>query len=243
MSRPPRCSPMRARCSAASADYLLELPVIPGAGCIGRVRAVGPDATELAAGDWVFCDPTVRSRDDAQSPDIILQGLTAGSESAPAPAALLPRRLLGRAYARADGVRQSASAPIDPADAGAMVRVRQLASCRMAATSRPTCGRRDRPGERRDRCLRQRRRRRGAGDGRQRGDRHGPQRAGSDDSGAALASGAARQHGRRRGAGSRSHAGGGGGRSIACSTCCRPRRRRARCGPPCSPCGRTGGWC
>ncbi len=59
--------------------YLFDPPVIPGAGCIGRVREVGPDATELAPGDWVFCDPTVRSRDNAQAPDIILQGLTAGS--------------------------------------------------------------------------------------------------------------------------------------------------------------------
>jgi alcohol dehydrogenase len=62
--------------------YLLEPPVIPGAGCIGRVREVGPDVTELAPGDWVFCDPTVRSRDNAQAPDIILQGLTAGSQRA-----------------------------------------------------------------------------------------------------------------------------------------------------------------
>src|SRR5262245_48680398 len=62
--------------------YLLDPPVIPGAGCIGRVREVGPDATELAPGDWVFCDPTVRARDNAQAPDIILQGLTAGSERA-----------------------------------------------------------------------------------------------------------------------------------------------------------------
>lgn len=62
--------------------YLLEPPVIPGAGCIGRVREVGPDAAELAPGDWVFCDPTVRSRDNAQAPEIILQGLTAGSERA-----------------------------------------------------------------------------------------------------------------------------------------------------------------
>src|ERR1700743_3452630 len=60
--------------------YLLELPVIPGAGGIGRVRALGPDATRLAVGDWVFCDPTVRSRDDALSPDITLQGLSAGGE-------------------------------------------------------------------------------------------------------------------------------------------------------------------
>ncbi len=62
--------------------YLLELPIVPGAGGVGRVRAVGPDATRLAIGDWVSCDPTVRSRDDTISPDIILQGLTAGSEQA-----------------------------------------------------------------------------------------------------------------------------------------------------------------
>jgi NADPH:quinone reductase-like Zn-dependent oxidoreductase len=61
-------------------NYLLDLPVIPGSGGIGRVRAVGPDATRLAPGDWVYCDPTVRSRDDAVSPDILLQGLTAATE-------------------------------------------------------------------------------------------------------------------------------------------------------------------
>src|SRR5437868_13858246 len=62
--------------------YLLELPVVPGPGAIGRVRATGPDATHLVKGDWVYCDPTVRSRDDARAPDIILQGLTAGTERA-----------------------------------------------------------------------------------------------------------------------------------------------------------------
>jgi alcohol dehydrogenase len=60
--------------------YLLDLPVIPGPGAIGRVRAFGPDATHLAKGDWVFCDPTVRSRDDMLSPDITLQGLVAAGE-------------------------------------------------------------------------------------------------------------------------------------------------------------------
>jgi NADPH:quinone reductase-like Zn-dependent oxidoreductase len=60
--------------------YLLDLPVAPGVGAIGRVRSVGPDATRLVAGDWVFCDPTVRSRDDALSPDITLQGLSARGE-------------------------------------------------------------------------------------------------------------------------------------------------------------------
>jgi alcohol dehydrogenase len=57
--------------------YLLELPVIPGPGCVGRVRAIGPDATNLAIGDWVLCDPTVRSRDNTVSPDTTLQGWSA----------------------------------------------------------------------------------------------------------------------------------------------------------------------
>jgi NADPH:quinone reductase-like Zn-dependent oxidoreductase len=58
-------------------EYLIELPMVPGPGAIGRVRAVGPDATRLAIGDWVYCDPTVRSRDDAIAPDITLQGWSA----------------------------------------------------------------------------------------------------------------------------------------------------------------------
>ena len=60
--------------------YLLELPAIPGAGGIGRVRAIGPDATRLAVGDWVYCDPTVRARDATPAPDITLQGLSARGE-------------------------------------------------------------------------------------------------------------------------------------------------------------------
>jgi alcohol dehydrogenase len=58
----------------------MELPIVPGPGAIGRIRSTGPDATRLRPGDWVYCDPTVRSRDNALSPDIALQGLTAGSE-------------------------------------------------------------------------------------------------------------------------------------------------------------------
>ena len=61
--------------------YLLELPIVPGPGAIGRIRATGPDATRLRPGDWVYCDPTVRSRDNARSPDIALQGLTGGTEA------------------------------------------------------------------------------------------------------------------------------------------------------------------
>jgi alcohol dehydrogenase len=65
-----------------SRNYALELPVAPGAGGIGRVRATGPDATRLQVGDWVYCEPTVRSRDDALNPDTILQGWTYRTEAA-----------------------------------------------------------------------------------------------------------------------------------------------------------------
>jgi len=40
-------------------ESVLELPIVPGAGSVGRVRAAGPDATRLAVGDWVSIDPTV----------------------------------------------------------------------------------------------------------------------------------------------------------------------------------------
>jgi alcohol dehydrogenase len=46
------------------------------------VRATGPDATKLSVGDWVYCDPTIRSRDDAVNPDTILLGWTARSAAA-----------------------------------------------------------------------------------------------------------------------------------------------------------------
>jgi NADPH:quinone reductase-like Zn-dependent oxidoreductase len=59
--------------------YRMELPAVPGPSCIGRVRAVGPDATRLAVGEWVYCDPTVRARDGGRAPDILLQGWTAAS--------------------------------------------------------------------------------------------------------------------------------------------------------------------
>ncbi len=63
-----------------SRNYALELPVAPGAGGIGRVRATGPDSTRLRVGDWVFCEPTIRARDDAT--DTILQGWTYRTEAA-----------------------------------------------------------------------------------------------------------------------------------------------------------------
>jgi alcohol dehydrogenase len=60
--------------------YPISLPIVPGCGAIGRVRTVSPDATQLQPGDWVFCDPTVRARDDALMPDIALQGWSARGE-------------------------------------------------------------------------------------------------------------------------------------------------------------------
>jgi alcohol dehydrogenase len=62
--------------------YIMDLPIAPGPGGIGCVRTIGPDATHLKVGDWVFCDPTVRSRDETQAPSILLQGLTAVDEGA-----------------------------------------------------------------------------------------------------------------------------------------------------------------
>ncbi|MBA2678535.1 MAG: zinc-binding dehydrogenase, partial [Ktedonobacteraceae bacterium] len=55
-------------------EYPLLLPLAPGCGAIGVVEKVGPDATRIEPGQFVLCDPTVRSRDDVLSPDIMLQG-------------------------------------------------------------------------------------------------------------------------------------------------------------------------
>lgn len=63
-------------------DYPLLLPLAPGPGAIGLVEKTGPDTTRLKPGQLVFCDPTVRSRDDVLSPDIMLQGLVARGEGA-----------------------------------------------------------------------------------------------------------------------------------------------------------------
>lgn len=98
-------------------QYLMTLPMVPGAGAVGRVRAVGPDSTRLRIGDWVLCDPTVRSRDGALTPDITLQGLSARGDGG--------LRLQG--YYRHGAYAEQMLVPtenvfplgdIDPADAG-----------------------------------------------------------------------------------------------------------------------------
>ncbi|MFD5462877.1 alcohol dehydrogenase catalytic domain-containing protein [Kitasatospora sp. NPDC127059] len=60
--------------------YPLVPPVVPGIGGVGRVVHVGPDATRLRPGDLVWCDSTVRARDDALTPDITLQGWSSRGE-------------------------------------------------------------------------------------------------------------------------------------------------------------------
>ncbi len=97
--------------------YLLALPVAPGCGAVGRVRAVGPDATRLAAGDFAFCDPTVRSRDDALTPDVTLQGWTARGEGG----LHLQKHFHHGAFAQRMLVPTENAVPLgplDPADAG-----------------------------------------------------------------------------------------------------------------------------
>ncbi|OQE27858.1 hypothetical protein PENSTE_c004G09017 [Penicillium steckii] len=44
--------------------YSLPTPLVPGCAAIGRVAAVGPDATQLSIGDLVFVDIYLRGRDD-----------------------------------------------------------------------------------------------------------------------------------------------------------------------------------
>ncbi|WP_428392075.1 alcohol dehydrogenase catalytic domain-containing protein [Lichenicoccus sp.] len=97
--------------------YLLPTPVIPGCGAIGQVRAVGPDATRLQPGDWVFCDSTVRSRDGALTPDITLQGWSARGEGGQK----LQRYFRDGAYAQSMRVPTENAVPIgaiEPAEAG-----------------------------------------------------------------------------------------------------------------------------
>jgi alcohol dehydrogenase len=61
---------------SGSRNYLLETPVAPGPGGVGRIRATGPDSTKLKPGDWVFVDSTIRSRDNMANPEQILLGWT-----------------------------------------------------------------------------------------------------------------------------------------------------------------------
>ncbi|HUQ55594.1 zinc-binding alcohol dehydrogenase family protein [Lentzea sp.] len=72
--------PYAAEVFSGERRYPLEPPVVPGVGGVGRVVSIGPDATKLNVGDLVWCDSTVRARDDALTPDITLQGWSSRGE-------------------------------------------------------------------------------------------------------------------------------------------------------------------
>ena len=56
--------------------YLYQTPLVTGTSAIGRIAAVGPDATTLAPGQLVFVDCVIRGRDDPSA--IFLSGMTEG---------------------------------------------------------------------------------------------------------------------------------------------------------------------
>jgi NADPH:quinone reductase-like Zn-dependent oxidoreductase len=87
--------PYAAEVFGGERNYPLVPPVVPGVGGVGRIVRLGPDATRLRAGDLVWCDSTVRSRDDALEPDITLQGWSSRGEGG----ARLARHLHDGAFA------------------------------------------------------------------------------------------------------------------------------------------------
>ncbi|MDI5969992.1 zinc-binding dehydrogenase [Streptomyces sp. SL13] len=110
--------PYTAEVFSGERRYPLTLPVTPGLGAVGRVRATGPDATALRVGEWVLCDPTIRSRDGVPTPDITLQGWSARGDGG-----LMLQRYFGQgSFAEQLLVPTENVFPlgdIDPADAGA----------------------------------------------------------------------------------------------------------------------------
>ncbi|MFI6348716.1 alcohol dehydrogenase catalytic domain-containing protein [Streptomyces sp. NPDC050560] len=88
-------APYAAEVFGGARRYPLVPPVVPGTGGVGRVLTVGSDATRLRPGDPVWCDPTVRARDDALTPDIALQGWSSRGEGG----ARLARHLHDGAFA------------------------------------------------------------------------------------------------------------------------------------------------
>jgi D-arabinose 1-dehydrogenase-like Zn-dependent alcohol dehydrogenase len=55
-------------------------PFIPGARCVGRIVATGPDTTSLQLGQLVMTEPFIRGRDDTDVQ--ILRGLSYGASPA-----------------------------------------------------------------------------------------------------------------------------------------------------------------
>ncbi|MFE9428699.1 alcohol dehydrogenase catalytic domain-containing protein [Kitasatospora sp. NPDC006697] len=83
-------APYAAEVFGGRRNYPLVPPVVPGIGGVGRILHAGPDATRLRPGDLVWCDCTVRARDDALTPDITLQGWSSRGEGGARLARYLP---------------------------------------------------------------------------------------------------------------------------------------------------------
>tara|TARA_R110002003_G_scaffold6_7_gene331 strand:+ start:9387 stop:10235 length:849 start_codon:yes stop_codon:yes gene_type:complete len=62
--------------------YPYPTPLVPGPSGVGRIAALGPDATTLQAGQLVFVDSVIRSRDEPT--DVFLMGITQGGTEASA---------------------------------------------------------------------------------------------------------------------------------------------------------------
>ncbi|KAB8298890.1 hypothetical protein EYC80_001048 [Monilinia laxa] len=60
-----------------SLPYPMALPIIPGGSSIRRIESVGPDTVSLQPGQLVYCDITVRARDNRDL--AILMGLHGGA--------------------------------------------------------------------------------------------------------------------------------------------------------------------
>ena len=103
--------------------YPLEPPVIPGLGGVARIVALGPDATRRRVGDLVWCDPTVRSRDDVRTPDITLQGWSSRGEGGLA----LSRHFHDGSFAERMVVPTENVEPLGDLDADQVVRWASLA--------------------------------------------------------------------------------------------------------------------
>jgi alcohol dehydrogenase len=110
--------PFAAEVFGGQRRYSLEPPVIPGVGGIGRVVALAADATRLRVGDVVWCDPAVRSRDQARTPDITLQGWI----SRGAGGLRLSRRYHHGSYAERMAVPTENVEPLGEVEAGAIPR-------------------------------------------------------------------------------------------------------------------------
>ena len=213
-------------------NYEMELPLVPGIAAIGRVRATGPDSTRLKPGDWVACDVTVRSRDDAQTPDIVLQGWSARG----AGGRQLMRHFRHGAFAAQMMIPAENAislGPIDEADAGRWNALNLLLVPYGGFVAVDL-----QPGETvlvsgATGNLRQRRGRGRAGHGGGPGGRTGPEREGAGRPDPPVrGSGPDRAADRRPRAGPAAHAVGARTvRSTWCWTCCRPRRARLQSGP------------